>query len=91
MKKKMILSEEREITTISINMPSEVIRDLKHAAMSKGMSDYQALIKFYVGQGLRKDIAELQRKAPAEQAKKILGKYKIDSKIIDEVVAAVSQ
>lgn len=90
MKKKMILSDNRPATTILMKMPADVINDLERVAQSKGMTTYQALIKFYVGQGLRKDIAEIQKKKSAEQAKRILGKYNIDPKIIDEVVSAVS-
>jgi hypothetical protein len=54
------------------------------------MSSFEALIQFYIGQGLRKDLVELRRKQSAEQAKHILGKYNIDPKIVEEVVAVVS-
>jgi hypothetical protein len=90
MKKKMILSEERSKEVVTLTMPADVIRDLERVAEAKGMSDFQSLIRFYVGQELRKDIADLRRKNSVRQAGKILEKYRIDPKIIEEVVAAVA-
>jgi hypothetical protein len=90
MKKKMILSEDRSVEVVTLKMPSDLIRDLKSVAEAKGMSDFQSLIRFYVGQELRKDIADIRRKNSVRQAGKILEKYRIDPKIIEEVVAAVA-
>jgi len=89
MKKKMLLSKERTKTTVSVNVPVDVLEDLKNVAHAKEMSSIEALVQFYVGQGLRQDLAELRRKHAAEQAKQILGKYHIDPQIIEEVAAAV--
>ena len=44
---------------ISIRVPEDVLEDLKTIAPLKGMGGYQALIKFYISQGLRKDRREL--------------------------------
>jgi hypothetical protein len=44
---------------ISIRVPEDVLEDLKRIAPQKGMGGYQALIKFYISQGLRKDRREL--------------------------------
>jgi hypothetical protein len=40
-------------------MPVDVLEDLKRIAPLKGMSGYQALIKFYIGQCLREDLEQL--------------------------------
>jgi hypothetical protein len=45
------------MATISIRIPEDVIDDLKHVAPSLGFSGYQALIRAYIGQGLRRDLA----------------------------------
>lgn len=50
------LSKEREMKSISISMPADVIDDLKRIAPTLGFSSYQALMKAYVGQGLRRDL-----------------------------------
>lgn len=90
MKKKMKLSHKRPLTMISLRMPADVLEDLKQVARLKEMSGYQALIKFYVGQGLRKDLADLRRKDAAQKARIILEKHKVDPEIIEEVVETVA-
>jgi hypothetical protein len=42
---------------ITIRVPEDVIEDLKKVAPELGFSGYQPLIRAYVGQGLRKDLA----------------------------------
>jgi hypothetical protein len=53
------LQPDRPMTTITIRMPEDVIRDLKRVAPQLGFSGYQPLIRAYVGQGLRADLARL--------------------------------
>ncbi len=53
------LRQDRPMTTITIRMPEDVIRDLKRIAPELGFSGYQPLIRAYVGQGLRADLARL--------------------------------
>lgn len=48
----------RETEKVSIKIPKDALNDLKHVAANRDMSA-QALLKFYIGQGLRRDIAEL--------------------------------
>ena len=54
------LRKDRPMTTISIRVPEDVIEDLKLLAPMLGFSGYQPLIRAYVGQGLRKDLAKLE-------------------------------
>ena len=49
------------MTTISMRIPEDVIEDLKDIAPKFGFSGYQPLIRAYIGQGLRKDLARLER------------------------------
>ena len=44
--------------TVSINIPIDTLESLKKVADSRDMS-VAALLKFYVGQGLRQDLAKL--------------------------------
>jgi len=48
----------RETDTVSIEMPRDTLESLKKVAASRDMS-YQALVKFYVGHGLRQDVTKL--------------------------------
>ena len=54
-KLKKRLVKDRPMTTISIRIPEDLIEDLKDLAPVLGFSGYQPLIRFYIGQGLRKD------------------------------------
>ena len=54
------LKIDRPMTVISIRIPEDVIEDLKEIAPTLGFSGYQPLIRAYIGQGLRKDLARLE-------------------------------
>ena len=54
------LTRGRQMTTISIRIPEDVIADLKEIAPALGFSGYQPLIRAYIGQGLRKDQAQMK-------------------------------
>ena len=44
---------------ISMRLPQHMIDELKEIAAAKGFSGYQGLIRYYISQGARKDITEL--------------------------------
>ena len=54
------LQKNRPMTMISIRMPDDVIDDLKRVAPILGFSGYQALIKAYIGNGLRIDLERIE-------------------------------
>ena len=54
------LQKDRPMTMVSIRIPDDVIDDLKRVAPMLGFSGYQALIKAYIGQGLRSDLERLE-------------------------------
>lgn len=56
---KQRLSKDRQMTTISLRVPQDVIDDLKEIAPALGFSGYQPLMKAYIGQGLRKDLERM--------------------------------
>jgi len=55
------LTKDRQMTSISIRIPEDVIDDLKEIAPALGFSGYQPLIRAYIGQGLRRDQARLEQ------------------------------
>jgi hypothetical protein len=75
MKKKMIPTKERRTTQITIRMPVDVLEDLKRVAPVKGMSGYQPLIKYYIGQGLREDLEMLWQKDTALKLESTLDEF----------------
>lgn len=49
------MTKDREMTTVTLRMPVDVVDSLKAISPHKGMSGYQALLKAYVSEGLRRD------------------------------------
>jgi uncharacterized DUF497 family protein len=83
------LRKDRPMTTISIRLPEDVIEDLKLLAPEMGFSGYQPLIRAYIGQGLRKDLARL---VESDQVKmkvvvESLRRHGIDEQVIAEAIA----
>jgi len=54
------LQKDRPMIMVSLRIPNDVIDDLKRVAPLLGFSGYQALIKAYIGQGLRTDLERLE-------------------------------
>ncbi len=57
---KQRLRQDRPMTTVTLRMPEDVIDDLKRVAPLLGYSGYQPLMRAYIGQGLRADLARLE-------------------------------
>ena len=49
------MTKDRPMTTITLRIPLDVVESLKEIAPQKGFSGYQALLKWYVSDGLRRD------------------------------------
>jgi len=80
------LTKDRKMTSISLRMPEDVVEDLKDIAPALGFSGYQPLIRAYVGQGLRKDQAKLE-KSPIQKLTDSLRRQGIADKVISLAVA----
>lgn len=74
-KREQIISvRKRETKEVLIQIPSDTLVALKKVAASKEMSE-QALMKFYLGQGLRQDLARLFSDRVLETTQKVLSKH----------------
>ena len=85
-----VMNPERPSKCITMRIPVDVLEDLVRVAPRKGVTGYQGLIKLYIGQALRKDLAELGEEEAAERARRVLEKHAVATEVIDEVVAALS-
>ncbi len=47
------LAKDRPMISVTIRMPEDVVKDLMRVAPLKGFSGYQALMRAYIGAGLR--------------------------------------
>lgn len=54
------LRKDRPTTSVTVTMPEDVVSDLERVALHLGLTDAQALIRAYVGQGLRSDLERLE-------------------------------
>ena len=77
---------DQRMTTISIRIPEDVIEDLKRVAPTLGFSGYQPLMRAYIGQGLRKDLARLEN-SPLESLTESLRKHGVKDAVISRILA----
>jgi hypothetical protein len=64
----------RAVEVVSIEIPTDTLAAIKKVACSRDMS-YQALLKFYIGQGLRQDLAQLFAEQVLETTAQVLTRY----------------
>ncbi|MBO3462176.1 hypothetical protein G7B40_017015 [Aetokthonos hydrillicola Thurmond2011] len=76
----------RVTEVVSLNIPTDTLESLEEVATSKDMS-VEALLKFYIGQGLRQDIAKLFNERLLDKTAQVLSRH-IES---DEEIARIMQ
>jgi hypothetical protein len=83
------LQKDRPMTMVSIRIPDDVVDDLKRVAPTLGFSGYQALIKAYIGQGLRSDLERLEGGVELSTLIESLRKKGVKDEIISSAMAEV--
>ncbi|KAB8317823.1 hypothetical protein SD81_021505 [Tolypothrix campylonemoides VB511288] len=73
--------------TVSIEIPKDTLESLKKVAVSRDMS-FEALLKFYIGQGLRQDLAKLFADRVLEATAQVLAKH-IESEDISSIIQEI--
>ena len=53
------LKKDRAMTAVTLRIPEDVVASLKSIAPHKGFTSFQALLKFYISEALRRDEALL--------------------------------
>lgn len=74
------------MTTITMRVPEDVVTDLKRIAPRLGFSGYQPLIRAYIGQGLRTDLARLERTDLSAVAS-ALRRHGVSEDVIEAILA----
>ena len=82
------LQHDRPMTAITLRMPEDVVEDLKRIAPQLGFSGYQPLIRAYIGQGLRQDLARLES-SPLEAFAESLRRHGVEETVITQALADV--
>ena len=83
------LQKNRPMTSITLRIPEDVVEDLERIAPKLGFSGYQPLIRAYIGQGLRHDLARLDD-SPIDRFVESLRRHGVEETIITEAMADVS-
>ena len=77
------LQKNRPMTSITLRIPEDVVESLKIIAPHKGFTGYQALLKAYIGEGIRRDEA-LHVFGPVARMAEALKKRGVSVKLIEE-------
>jgi len=77
------------MTSITLRIPTDVVESLKWIAPHKGFSGYQALLKAYISEGLRRDEA-VHLFGPAARLAEALQKRGVSAKLIEEAAKEAS-
>lgn len=83
------LKRERQMATITLRMPEDVVEDLKRIAPMLGFSGYQPLMRAYIGQGLRIDLEKLDS-APIARLIENLKAQGIPEEALAKAVAGIA-
>ncbi|MBD3307471.1 hypothetical protein GF339_13665 [candidate division KSB3 bacterium] len=86
--RKQRLTSYRPMISVTLRMPEDVIEDLKRIAPQRGFSGYQPLMRAYIGQGLRQDIARLEA-TPLEDFVESLRRHGVNETTITEALAEI--
>ncbi|MCA9924885.1 MAG: hypothetical protein KC421_21060 [Anaerolineales bacterium] len=78
----------RETETISVAIPKDTLEALRKVASLRDMSDI-ALLKFYVGQGLRQDLSRLHSDHILETTAQVLSRYIQSEEELSEILREI--
>lgn len=81
------LQKNRAMVMVSIRMPEDVVADLKRVAPMLGFSGYQPLMRAYVGQGLRSDLAKLESESDISLLIDSLRRQEVNDEVLATAVA----
>ena len=97
MKEKSMNKPEEELTlklrprtkeSISLDIPIDTVESLKKVAANRDMS-VEALLKFYIGQGLREDLAKLFSNRVLDVTAKVLSRHIQSEGEISHILAEI--
>jgi hypothetical protein len=81
------LQKNRPMKMVSLRIPEDVLEDLKRIAPLLGFTGYQALIKAYIGQGLRADLERLEGRVEISTLIESLRKQGVKDEIISSALS----
>ena len=82
--------KERPSKIVSIRIPLDTLEQLKSVAATRDLG-YQSLLKLYIGEGLRRDLAEMQKSALLDAAESLLREYLEDEQKVNTILTKLKQ
>lgn len=83
------LRKDRPMTAVSVQIPEDVLDDLKRIALRLGFSGYESLMRAYIGQGLRADLERLDANPEVSILIESLRRHGVKDEVIASVMAEV--
>jgi hypothetical protein len=80
----------RPAEMVSIEIPKDTLESLKKVAARRDMS-YQALLKFYIGQGLRQDLAKMFADHVLETTAEVLARHIQSEEKVSEIIREIRE
>lgn len=81
------LQKKRPMKTVSLKIPEDVVNDLQRLAPRLGFSNFQALMRAYIGQGLRADLERLESNPELSHLIDKLRRHGVDEAVIAAAMA----
>ena len=86
------LRKDRPMISVTLRMPQDVVDDLKRVAPLLGFRGYQPLARFYIGQGLRADLARLEASGPMlERLVESLKRHGVAEDVLADALAEAAE
>lgn len=78
----------RNTEVVSLKIPTETLASLEEVASDKDMS-IEALLKFYIGQGLREDIAKLFNERLLNTTAQVLLRHLQSEEVVSQIMQEI--
>ncbi len=84
------LSKDRPQMEISLKIPEDVLAELQRIAPQLGFSSAEALIRTYIGQGLRNDLAKLEQMPEVSSLIESLRRKGVKDDVLADAIAELN-
>ncbi|MDD1417458.1 hypothetical protein MEN41_23585 [Dolichospermum sp. ST_con] len=78
----------RNTEVVSLKIPTDTLTSLEEVAANKDMS-IEALLKFYIGQGLREDIAKLFNERLLNTTAQVLSRHLQSEQAVSQIMQEI--
>jgi len=78
----------RDLTDVSLKVPVDVLESLRKVATARDMS-VEALLRFYVGDGLRQDVSRYWGDRVLETVEEVLPKHIASKEEVDSIIEEI--